>query len=109
MSQKRVEVSFVGQARLWVEGEHRDLRLVKAISRCCKFIVDDPLSGIQIKKSLIPRQYQELYQTRNLWKMNLPGGWRMLYTLKQEDESCIGCYVVEIMDHKDYELRFGYG
>ena len=39
--------------------------------------------GTQISRKLIPRKYQFEYEVTNLWKIDLAGYWRMIYTLKQ--------------------------
>jgi hypothetical protein len=43
----------------------------------------------------------------NLWKVNLTGYWRMLYTIKGDEVEII-CYVLDICDHKRYDRIFGY-
>ena len=43
----------------------------------------------------------------NLWKVNLTGYWRMLYTIKGEELEII-CFILEICDHKDYNKLFGF-
>ncbi len=37
--------------------------------------------GVQIPKSQIPEEYIVQYGVTNLWKINLPDYWRMLYTI----------------------------
>jgi len=44
----------------------------------------------------------------NLYKFNLNSRVRLIYTLVA-DESGVAVVVLEIMDHKKYEERFGYG
>jgi hypothetical protein len=39
--------------------------------------------------------------------VELTGFWRMLYTIKG-DQIEILCFVLDILDHRDYEKRFGY-
>jgi Txe/YoeB family toxin of Txe-Axe toxin-antitoxin module len=81
--------------------------LIKAINNKLHLIEVDPSSGIRIQKKLIPKEYLNKYKLDNLWKINLPEGWRMLYTIKG-DEIEIIAFVLEILDHKKYEERFKY-
>ncbi|KHO48137.1 MAG: hypothetical protein QT00_C0001G0150 [archaeon GW2011_AR5] len=68
----------------------------------------DAFCGIQIPKNLIPKEYEKRYgKLNNLWKYNLPNAWRLIYTIKTE-EVLVLSVVLEWMDHKNYERRFGY-
>ncbi|MBU2099786.1 hypothetical protein KKG83_02460 [Candidatus Micrarchaeota archaeon] len=72
-------------------------------------------AGIQIKKKQIPKKYLEKYEVTNLWKINLPSYWRMIYTLKQPlreateiDVLSIWLDVLDIIDHEKYDKIFRY-
>jgi len=78
-------------------------QLLRAINRAVELIKDDPKHGIRIKTRQIPKKYG----VNNLWKVNLTGYWRMLYTLKGEALEIL-CFVLEICDHDDYDKLFGY-
>jgi hypothetical protein len=67
-----------------------------------------PSAFIRIRQSLIPKHYVDKYGIDNLWKYDLPNGWRLLYSLGKDEVEIIAI-VLEWMDHKDYERRFGYG
>jgi hypothetical protein len=43
----------------------------------------------------------------NLWKCNLSGAWRMIYTLKGTEVE-IFAIVLDIFSHKKYEKKFNY-
>lgn len=47
------------------------------------------------------------YGTDRLWKVDLVGYWRMIYTITG-DEVKIIAFVLEFMDHKKYNKIFGY-
>lgn len=71
--------------------------------------------GIQIPRKLIPRKYLLEYGVTNLWKVNLAGYWRLIYTLKQPQREQtelevidIWLDVLDIFDHKAYDRVFGY-
>jgi hypothetical protein len=67
----------------------------------------DPIQGIRIQKSRWPRQYVIRHRITNLWKLDLRKGWRLVYTLKSDDEQLF-CVILEWFNHKDYERRFQY-
>jgi len=67
----------------------------------------DPFCGIAIQKRLIPKIYIKKYGIDNLWKYDLPGAWRLLYSVAA-DRVKIVSIILEWLDHKGYERRFGY-
>jgi Txe/YoeB family toxin of Txe-Axe toxin-antitoxin module len=68
-----------------------------------------PFCGIEIPKKLIPKIYVQEYGVDNLWKYDLPGGWRVIYTVTTEGELYILAVIMEwFTDHKEYERRFRY-
>jgi hypothetical protein len=67
-----------------------------------------PTAFIHIKQKPIPKEYTVKYGIDSLWKYDLPNGWRLLYSLGK-DEIEIIAIVLEWLDHKNYERRFGYG
>lgn len=65
--------------------------------------------GNQIPKNLIPKEYVKKYGVNNLFRVELPNFWRMIYTLKTEENQVeIVAFVLDIFDHKKYNKRFGY-
>ena len=65
--------------------------------------------GGPISKNLIPMEYVEKYGITNLFRVELPNFWRMLYTLtNSESEIEIIAFVLDIIDHKKYNKKFGY-
>jgi len=81
--------------------------LYKWISRAIDDLEENSFCGIQIPKKLIPKVYIERYDIDNLWKYDLPKGWRLIYSVAN-DEVCIISILLEWMNHKDYEKRFNY-
>ncbi|MFH1682442.1 MAG: hypothetical protein ABIA37_01470, partial [Candidatus Woesearchaeota archaeon] len=84
-----------------------DKMLHKWISRAIDDLEENAFCGIQISKKLIPREYVEKYQIDNLWKYDLPKGWRLVYSVANDNISIISI-VLEWFDHKKYEQRFKY-
>ncbi len=80
----------------------------KSIVRAIKDLKENAFSGIQIPKRLFPKEYAQTYDIKNLWKYDLPKGWRLIYTITAEDEVQLISAILEWFDHKSYERRFGY-
>jgi hypothetical protein len=68
---------------------------------------ENALCGTQIPKRLIPKEYVAKYSVKNLWKYDLPGAWRLMYTIGKEGIVVLSV-VLEWLTHKDYEHRFKY-
>ena len=105
----KVKIRFVN-ARL--ERTYRRLKtgnplLYKWLTRAFDDISKNPYVGISISKRLIPKHYIQKYEINNLWKYNLPKGWRLLYSISKE-EIWIIALILEWLPHKKYERRFGY-
>ncbi|MBS3160199.1 hypothetical protein J4213_00705 [Candidatus Woesearchaeota archaeon] len=80
----------------------------KAIIRAIQDLKENAFCGIQIPKKLFPKEYVQKYGIKNLWKYDLPKGWRLLYTVTAENEVELISAILEWFNHKDYERRFGY-
>jgi hypothetical protein len=69
----------------------------------------NPHYGDPIPKKLIPAEYVLKYGITNLFHVELSNFWRMLYTLtNDETEIEIIAFVLDIIDHKTYDKKFGY-
>ena len=80
----------------------------RAIIRAIQDLKENAFCGIQIPKKLFPKEYVQKYGIKNLWKYDLPKGWRLLYTVTAENEVELISAILEWFNHKDYERRFGY-
>jgi len=84
-----------------------DKKLYEWINRAFDDLENNAFCGIQITKNLIPKEYIQKYGIDNLWKYDLPTGWRLIYSVAH-GEVCVLSIILEWMDHKNYERRFGY-
>jgi len=80
----------------------------KAIKRAIKDLQQDAFFGIQIPKRLFPKEYIQKYKINNLWKYDLPDGWRLIYTVTSENKVQIVTAILEWFNHLNYEKRFHY-
>ena len=81
--------------------------LYKWINRALDDLEENAFCGIRIPKKLIPKIYIGKYGIDNLWKYDLPKGWRLIYSVAN-GEVCVISIILEWMDHKNYERKFRY-
>ncbi|MCK4550972.1 MAG: hypothetical protein KAT91_03385 [Candidatus Aenigmarchaeota archaeon] len=83
--------------------------ILNAINKKIEFIKVNPHYGNPISKKCIPKEYIEKYSIKNLFRIELPNFWRMLYTLTDgESEIEIIAFVLDVFDHNKYNKKFGY-
>lgn len=109
---KPVYVSFINKKlELEFEGlKHKkfeDKQLHYIIFEVMQILKLDPACGIKLPKRLWPKEYLQKYNITNLWKVNLPNGWRLVYTIDTTEIEIVN-KILEWFDHKEYERRFGY-
>ena len=98
---------IVGKQRSNGITSSKDITLLNAINRVFNVIVNNPFYGENAKKDLIPKEYRQKYDADNLFIVDLPDYWRMIYTLER-DEIEIIAFVLDIIDHEDYNKKFGF-
>jgi hypothetical protein len=89
------------------KGKFEDKQLYDFIQRAISDLKKNPICGVKITRKLWPRGYIKKYNIKNLWKYNLPDGWRLIYSIL-EDKLMIINLILEWFPHKDYEKKFGY-
>jgi hypothetical protein len=90
------------------ELERKDPTLFKQINSALDEIEENSFCCILLPKKLIPKKWQ---QYPNVWKYDLPGGWRLFYTVAPPNspgEVLVLAIVLDWMSHKDYERLFKY-
>lgn len=80
---------------------------LKIISRGIAKLARDREAGKKIPKHLIPREYVKKYGVNNLWKLNLDHSWRMIYTIVGDEVGLVSV-VLDVLNHKTYDRKFGY-
>jgi len=88
-------------------GDDSEKSLYKYINQALDNIEENAFCGIQIPKKLIPKEYASKYGVKNLWKYDLPKGWRLIYSIIS-DEVVVVSLVLEWFNHKEYERKFRY-
>ena len=83
--------------------------LLTAITQKIQLIKTNPHYGNPIAKKLIPKNYLEKYEITNLFRIELPNYWRMLYTLTDNETKIeIIAFILDIIDHPTYDKKFRY-
>jgi len=90
------------------ENNKQSRMILKAVNNKIEFIKSNIHYGNPIAKSLIPEEYKKKYGTTNLFRIELPAYWRMIYTLTNNEEVEIIAFVLDIIDHPEYNKKFGY-
>lgn len=83
--------------------------ILKSILQKSELIKSNFQYGDPIAKKLIPEEYVKKYGITNLFRVELPNFWRMLYSVEEgETQIEIIAFVLDIIDHKDYDKKFKY-
>ena len=87
----------------------KERSLLKAVNYKIDLIKNNFHYGDPIAKDLIPEEYIDSYGVTNLFRVELPDYWRMLYTLTDGELNVeIIAFVLDIIDHNKYNKKFGY-
>jgi len=81
--------------------------LLNSIKQKIEFLKENPQYGVHIEKKKISKEYLIKYDVNNLWKMNLSGFWRMIYTIRGNSVEIVSL-VLDLLNHKEYEKKFKY-
>ncbi|HLC47084.1 MAG TPA: hypothetical protein VJI75_05110 [Candidatus Nanoarchaeia archaeon] len=88
-------------------GKFENKKLYDFINRAIDDLKKEATCGVRIPKRLWPKEYVRSYGITNLWKYDLPNGWRLIYTIEADDVRIVSI-ILEWFDHKAYEQRFNY-
>jgi len=82
---------------------------LNAVNNKIELIKTNTHYGDSVAKKLIPSEYKVKYGVNNLFRVELPNYWRMLYTLTEgENQVEIIAFILDMIDHKEYDKKFGY-
>jgi len=85
-----------------------DRVIFNAINKKTELIKANFHYGEPVGKDKIPNEYKVKYGVTNLFWVELPNFWRMVYTLVDGNEVEIIAFVLDVIDHKTYNKKFGY-
>ena len=106
---KKSQVVFVNEkVQREFDNLTEDNGIKKYIKRAIEDIKQNAFCGIQIPKRLFPKEYVLRHSIKNLWKYDLPDGWRLVYTITTPNKIEILSIILEWFSHPEYEKRFNY-
>jgi hypothetical protein len=84
----------------------------ESLSRLAQALRGDPFRGTFISLRRVPPPTLRRWQSRlgelpNLYRLDLPGGWRALYFVAT-DERRRSAFVFEVVRHAEYDRMLGY-
>ncbi|MEK6983554.1 MAG: hypothetical protein AABX33_03190 [Nanoarchaeota archaeon] len=108
---KEVRVFMKGQAKdsylsLKNRTDKEAKTLLNSINRVIEILKNNPQYGDPIPKRLIPNSLIK-EGIQNLYRVELSNFWRMLYTIEGNKVEIL-VFILNIMNHKEYNKLFGY-
>lgn len=100
-------VETVGDEKAKGMENSQNAKLYKSVQTAVEKLKINPSCGAHIKKDFWPQKIINKYGIANLWKLNLYGNWRILYTITGDSIEIVS-FVLQIIDHKKYDKLFGY-
>ena len=94
---------MVGEQQARGEANSEEMQLLKSIRQKSEILKENPTYGDKIPARLIPKNLD----VNNLFRVELAGYWRMLYTLEGNKVEVIA-FILQIIDHPAYDKLFGY-
>lgn len=88
-------------------GRTEEKELAGYLDRAMNDLEKNEQAGLRVPSKQWPKEYVQKYGVKNLWKYDLPNGWRVIYTIRGNNIEIISV-VLEWITHKDYERKFGY-
>jgi Txe/YoeB family toxin of Txe-Axe toxin-antitoxin module len=82
-------------------------QLLSSVNNAIKNIKANPFYGDLIPRKYLSKGVAERYGTTKIFRVELTGYWRLLYTLVG-DEVSIVALILEYMNHDKYDKIFGY-
>jgi hypothetical protein len=81
--------------------------LLRGIDNAIDILKGNMHIGRQLPKGQIPKKYIDAYEVRNLWRIELPLRWRLIYTVRSTEIEVINL-ILDIYGHGEYDKVFGY-
>ena len=85
-----------------------DKSIFNSINEKIEQLKQNPKIGEPLQKKYIPEKYVQKYGTKNLFKIRLANYWRLLYTLSNNYDIKVFVFIVDIVDHEEYNAAFGF-
>ena len=106
-SKKPSCVKASNEAAVFIYSLRQGSYFIKIIRAGLDVLKLNMFAGERVERNKFPKYYVQKHGVNNLYKFNLDSRMRLIYTLVAE-ETGVAVVVLEILDHKKYEERFGY-
>ena len=107
MTKKNISVSgSVEFTRLYKSLGKTD-PLKNQLDEAMDLLKKDPTIGNRITANLWPKKYVRKYGVNNLFRYRVGSNWRVIYTVLSKPDGLV-CVILDALDHKNYDLLFGY-
>jgi hypothetical protein len=83
-------------------------KLYRSVTDAIELLKCDPTRGNHVGHDKIPTYYVRKYRIKTLFRIELIDYWRLMYAIHAFDDIGIGVLILEALDHKRYNERFGY-
>lgn len=98
---------IIGEQKAKGIDNSEETMLWNGVQRAFDLIENNPFYGRNARKGEIPKYYVKKYDVGNLFIVNLPLFWRMIYSLESDKVEIIA-FVLDIFNHNTYNKRFGF-
>lgn len=110
---KETKIIFSSEAKevydfLSSKSNKKEQMILKAINKKLELIKRNVHYGNVLSKQLIPSEYKIKYCATNLFRIELPCFWRLLYTLTADGKIKIVAFILDIINHNEYNKKFRY-
>lgn len=83
--------------------------LLNAINNKLSIVQYNYHYGNPLAKKIIPKEYIIKHNITNLFRIELPFFWRMVYALSEDKTKIeIIAFILDILNHNEYNKKFGY-
>jgi hypothetical protein len=107
VSKRAVELEGRPEVLKFIKSLPAGSPLLKSIDAAKRLLKEDPAAGEHVEKNHWPKLYVKNYSINNLFRYELPEGYRMIYTIIRKG-SVIKPTILDILDHTAYDHLFGY-
>lgn len=83
----------------------QNIQLLKALDAKLDVLKWNPQSGQHVPRRNILKKTAEQFGVEDLWVLDLPSFWRLLYTITRGEIRVI-CLVLHMCDHDEYNTMF---
>ena len=89
------------------KNKKQNTALLTSIQNIIDSLKNDQMVGNHIKRNQIPKYYIKKHDVQVLYRVELPKFWRLAYTIITINH-VKQALILDLLDHKSYDKRWGY-